>query len=154
MTVLQGLIQSAQNPQEQVQKKCAKAERLRLTLPVLMSQIRDAQVSKEAAQTEVDKHGANEVRLLALRQERIDEIARLNEEANEVLVSRLGQEMDFSQWMDKEMEGKLKVFDDPLFSQEPRVVQKKIEFQAVAVAMRAHMADFNAHMDFLLEFCG
>ena len=152
IAVLLGLIQSAQNPQEQVQQKCAKAERLRLTVSGLTAQIKESQVAKEAAQAEVDKHDANEARLLALRKQRVEEIATLNEQANEVLVSRLGQELDFSQWLEKDMESKLKVFDDPLFCQEPKVVQKKTEFQAVAVAMRAHMADFDAHMDFLQNF--
>ena len=90
--------------------------------------------------------------MLAQRQDRVEEIARLNEQANEVLVSRLGQEMDFGQWVDKEIESKLKVFDDPLFSQEHRVVQKKTELQAGWVAMQAHMADCNAHMEFLQKF--
>ena len=90
--------------------------------------------------------------MLAQRQDRVEEIARLNEQANEVLVSRLGQEMDFGQWVDKEIESKLKVFDDPLFTQEPRVVQKKTELQAGWDAMRALMADSNAHMDFLQKF--
>ena len=90
--------------------------------------------------------------MLALRQEHIDDIARLNEEANGVLIAKLGQELDFNQWMEKEMEGKLKVFVDPLFSQDSTVIQKKTEFQSLSIAMRSHMADFTAHLDFLQKY--
>ena len=144
-------IQSAQSPQEQVQKKSARAKRMFDSLPGLMDQIRDEQESKQAAQEEVDKHTAEEIRLLDLHQWKLDEIARLNKETTEVCCERLGQAIDADQWMHKEVDEKLKVFDDPVFEEDATVKQKKIELQTTADSMRHQWTTFTAQLDFLVK---
>ena len=151
MAELNKLIQSAQSPQEQVQKKCARAKRLSDSLPGLMGQIRDEATAKRDAQDLVDKHAAEEIRLFDLHQWKVDEIARLNKETTEVCHERLGQAVGADQWMDREMDAKLKIFDDPVFADDSTVTEKKGELQAAAGVFRGQWVAFQTKLDFLVN---
>ena len=145
------LIQSAQSPQEQVQKKAARAKRLSDSLPGLMDQIRDEQAAKREAQEEVDKHTAEEIKLLDLHSWKVEEIARLNRETTEVCHERLGQALGADQWMHRGVDQKLKIFDDPVFADDATVTQKKLELQKSGEVFRSHWATFQTQLDFLVN---
>lgn len=58
ITVLQGLLQSVQSPQEQLAKKAAKAKRLFDSLPSIAAKARTEQAAKVACLAEADKREA------------------------------------------------------------------------------------------------
>ena len=53
--------------------------------------------------------------------------------------------------MDKEMDAKLKIFDDPVFADDATVTQKKGELQAAAVVFRGQWVAFQSQLDFLVK---
>ena len=127
---------SVQDPQEQLQKKAEKSQRLKKKQPEILEQIRKASADQQAAQAGAEKHEALAQKLFAQHRANAEEIERLNAESNQVLQSGLGQkEADIGEWMAKTLEGKLKIFDDPIFSQDVSVVQKMSEIQATHAAI-------------------
>ena len=145
------LIHSAQSPQEQLQKKTAKSKRLSDSLPGILQQTREVQTAKLEAQELLDKHTAKEIELLDLYQDRKEEIARLNKETTEVCHERLGQAPTADQWMEREMDEKLKIFDDPSWNGDTTVTEKKALLQTAAGNFRKNWAEFQAGLDFLVK---
>ena len=70
----------AQDPQEQVDKKTAKAQRLTRELPKLNHQLRDKQAELEVAEQKVRDLAEEEAKILQKHREHQAEIERLNSE--------------------------------------------------------------------------
>ena len=127
-TVLQERIWSSQCPQVQLQKKSEKCARLKKKQPELLEQIKEAGHNQQTMQAEADRYEALAAELLVQHTTNASEIARLNAESNLVLKENLGQsDMGLAQLMAKEMESKLKSFDDPLYAADESVARKKAE---------------------------
>jgi colicin import membrane protein len=99
----------------------------------------------------VEKHAAKEIELLDLYQERKEDIARLNKETTEVCHERLGQAPTADQWMEREMDDKLKIFDDPSWNDDQTVTDKKAQLLAAASTFRRNWATFQSDLDFLVK---
>ena len=131
-TVLQDRIWSSQCPQVQLQKKSEKCARLKKKQPEILEQIREASHNQQTMQAEADRYEALAAELLVQHTTNASEIARLNSESNLVLKENLGQnDGGLAQLMAKEMEGKLKSFDDPLFAHDESVARKKLEVKSM-----------------------
>ena len=150
--VLQGLIQSAQSPQEQLAKKAAKAKRLFDSLPSIAVKMRTEQDAKLACLAAADKHEAEEVRLSDLYESTSAMVTRLNKEATEVCHERLEQAVGAGEQMAKEIDEKLKIFDDPALSGDSSVTQKKDELRATSEGMRTQWALFSQQLDHLVKY--
>ena len=150
--VLQGLIQSAQSPQKQLANKAAKAQRLFDSLPSIAVKMRAEQDAKLACLAEADKHEAEEVRLSDLYESTSAMVTRLNKEATEVCHERLEQAVGAGEQMAKEIDEKLKIFDDPALSGDSSVTQKKDELRATSEGMRTQWALFSQQLDHLVKY--
>ena len=97
-----------------------------------MQQIREASHNQQTMQAEADRYEALAAELLVQHTTNASEIARLNSESNLVLKENLGQkDGGLAQLMAKEMESKLKSFDDPLFVHDESVAHKKLEVKSM-----------------------
>ena len=153
MEILQTKIWSAQDSQEQLEKKADKCHRLSKKQPELLEQIKKAMEDQKAAQEEADKHEAKYKQLSGLHQANAVEIERLNVASNAVLQTGLGQkDADVAQVVARSLEGKLRVFDEPILAADPSVAQEKNDIVAAQVAIMAQWATINAACDFLQEF--
>ena len=111
-----------------------------------MEQIKEAGHNQQTMQAEADRYEALAAELLVQHTTNASEIARLNAESNLVLKENLGQsDMGLAQLMAKEMEGKLKSFDDPLYAADESVARKKLEVKS----MLAQWLELMASVDYL-----
>ena len=144
-TVLQDRIWSSQCPQVQLQKKSEKCAKLKKKQPEILEQIKEASHNQQTMQAEADRYEAQAAELLAQHRTNAAEIERLNAESNLVLKENLGQDTGLAQLMAKEMAGKLKSFDDPLFALDESVARKKVEVET----MLSQWVELMASVDYL-----
>ena len=153
MEELQNNLWNAQDPQLQLQKKAEKSQRLLLKQPKIEEKIKQASTLQQEAQAEADKHESLVAELYAEYKTNAAEIERLNAEAHQVSTRLSGfKEADLGEAVAKALEGKLKIFDDPIFASDPSVAQRKEAIQTHACTVQTMLTAFTDSINKLQEF--
>ena len=149
---LQAKVWSAQDPQEQLEKKAAKSRRLTEGQPALLERVRRASEKQQEALEEASKHEAEAKRLSDLWTKNGQEIIRLNSESHEVLRGVRRADTDIGQYITESLNEKFKVFEDPVFAGDVTVAAKSKEFKEAREAIATATAQLEAVCGSLVEY--
>ena len=149
---LQAKVWSAQNPQEQLEKKAAKCRRLTEGQPALLERVRRASEKQQEALEEASKHEAEAKRLSDLWTKNGQEIIRLNSESHEVLRGVRRADTDIGQYITESLNEKFRVFEDPVFAGDATVAAKSKEFKEAREAIATATNKLEAVCGSLVEY--
>ena len=152
---LQNKIWSAQDPQEQLQKKAAKGQRLKMGQADLMEKIKKSQEEEQKAREEADRHEAEGKKLTDLYHKNEQEIARLNVSSQTVVHGLVQGEANIGQLVSMAFAHraeKLKVFDDALYAGDQSVVDAKNEILAAQELIKAQSSKMDEACEYLQSF--